>query len=141
MPIVVTEHIQIPEDDVDVTYARSGGPGGQHVNKVSSKAQLRFHLQRCLALAPAVKARLREAWPNRLTDDGDFLVQSEKHRDQKQNLDDAREKLAEMIRGALYPPKPRTKTRPSKGSVRRRLAEKGARSETKKGRGRVKGDD
>ncbi len=141
MPIVVTESIQIPDSDVDIAYSRSGGPGGQHVNKVSSKVQLRFHLQDCEVLADDVKTRIRAYWPNRLTEDGDFLVQSEQHRDQKQNLSDAQEKLADLIRAALVPPKPRKKTKPSKVSVRRRLAEKGARGKTKQARGRVHPED
>ncbi|MDP2340800.1 MAG: alternative ribosome rescue aminoacyl-tRNA hydrolase ArfB [Deltaproteobacteria bacterium] len=141
MPIAVTDNLSIPDADYEVTFARSGGPGGQNVNKVSSKVQLRFFLAASLALAPAVKARLRAACPGRLTDDGCFLVQSEKTRDQKQNLDDAEEKLASFIRGALFPPKPRTKTKPSKGSIRRRLNDKSQRSTTKQTRTRVKGDD
>lgn len=141
MPIVVNERITIPDDDFEVAYARSGGAGGQHVNKTSSKVQLRFHLRATFALSPDVKARLRAAFPGRLTDDGDFLVTSERGRDQKSNLDDAKEKLATMIRDNLLPPKPRTKTKPSKGSVRRRLKEKSVRSATKQGRGRISNDD
>ncbi len=141
MPIVISETLLLPDADFEVTFARSGGPGGQNVNKVSSKVQLRFFLDACLVLGPAVKARLRASCPGRLTDDGCLLVQSEKTRDQKQNLDDAKEKLAVLVRRALFPPAPRTKTKPSRSSVRRRLNDKNQRSTTKKARGRVTGDD
>ena len=141
MPIPINETVVIPDADYDVAFARSGGPGGQNVNKVSSKVQLRFFLDDSQAIGPAVKARLRAANPGRLTDDGCLLLQSEKTRDQKQNLDDAKDKLAALIRAALYPPKPRTKTKPSKGSIRRRLNDKSQRSSTKQARGRVQGDD
>ena len=141
MPHIINDRIAIPDDDIDVSYARSGGAGGQHVNKTSSKVQLRFHLGDCSALSLDVKARLRAACPGRLTEDGDLLVTSEKGRDQKTNLEDAREKLATLVRNVLVPPKPRTKTKPSKGSVRRRLKEKSVRSVTKQGRGRVSNDE
>lgn len=141
MPIDITATLSIPDAEFDVAFARSGGPGGQHVNKVSSKVQLRFFLDASPTLMPAVKARLRTACRNRLTQDGCLLVHSEKTRDQKQNLDDAKEKLAAFIRAALFPPRPRTKTKPSKGSIRRRLNDKNQRATTKQGRGRVSGDD
>jgi ribosome-associated protein len=138
MPIVINDRIAIPDDEFDVAYARSGGAGGQHVNKTSSKVQLRFHLRASTALSAEVKARLRKAAPGRLTDDGDLLIVSERGRDQKANLEDAKDKLASLIRAHLLPPKPRTKTKPSKGSVRRRLQDKSARAQTKQARGRVR---
>lgn len=141
MPIEVTPRITIPDDDYDVTFARSGGSGGQNVNKVSSKVQLRFFLDRTQSLRDDVKQRLRAAAPGRLTDDGCLLVTSERTRDQKQNLDDASEKLASLIRSVLVPPKPRTKTKPTKGSVRRRLGEKKSTGDKKRSRGRVSFDD
>ncbi len=140
MPLVVTETIIIPDVDYEVSYSRSGGPGGQNVNKVASKVLLRFHLRQCTVLNFGVKVRLRAAAPGRLTDDGDLLMTSERHRDQKQNLDDAEAKLVALILSVLIPPKPRTATRPSKGSQRRRLNDKSRRSDIKEGRGRVKDD-
>jgi ribosome-associated protein len=92
MPLVVTDRVVIPDDDLEVAFSRSGGSGGQNVNKVSSKVLLRFHLDRCAVLTPGAKARLRAACPSRLTDDGDLLVTSDRERDQKQNLEDARSK-------------------------------------------------
>ena len=141
MPIEVTPRITIPDDDYAVAFARSGGSGGQNVNKVSSKVQLRFFLARTAALSPDVKERLRAAAPGRLTEDGDLLVASERTRDQKKNLDEACEKLASLIRSVLVPPKPRTKTKPTRGSVRRRLGDKKSTSDKKRGRGRVAADD
>jgi ribosome-associated protein len=141
MPIEVTPRITIPDDDYEVSFARSGGSGGQNVNKVSSKVHLRFFLARTMALRDEVKERLRAACPGRLTDDGDLLMMSDRTRDQHQNLDDACEKLASLIRSVLVPPKPRTKTKPTRGSVRRRLGDKKSTGEKKKGRGRVSFDD
>jgi ribosome-associated protein len=141
MPVVVTETVVIPDDDLEVSFSRSGGSGGQNVNKVSSKVLLRFHLERCAVLTPGAKSRLRAACPSRLTDDGDLLVTSDRERDQHRNLEDAKEKLAALIRAALVPPTPRRKTKPTLGSKKRRLAEKSRRSDVKQGRGRVGRDD
>ena len=141
MPLVVTERVVIPDDDLEVSFARSGGAGGQNVNKVSSKVLLRFHLDRCQVLTPGAKTRLRASCPGRLTDDGDLLVTSDRERDQKQNLEDARGKLAALIRAALVPPRPRTPTKPTLGSKKRRLKEKSHRGDVKQGRGRVGNDD
>jgi ribosome-associated protein len=137
MPVVVTETVVIPDDDLEVSFSRSGGSGGQNVNKVSSKVLLRFHLERCAVLTPGAKSRLRAACPSRLTDDGDLLVTSDRERDQHRNLEDAKEKLAALIRAALVPPTPRRKTKPTLGSKKRRLAEKSRRGDIKQGRGRV----
>jgi ribosome-associated protein len=141
MPVVVTETVVIPDDDLEVSFSRSGGSGGQNVNKVSSKVLLRFHLERCAVLTPGAKSRLRAACPSRLTDDGDLLVTSDRERDQHRNLEEAKEKLAALIRAALVPPTPRRKTKPTLGSKKRRLAEKSRRSDIKQGRGRVGRDD
>jgi ribosome-associated protein len=141
MPVVVTDTVVIPDDDLEVSFSRSGGSGGQNVNKVSSKVLLRFHLERCAVLTPGAKSRLRAACPSRLTDDGDLLVTSDRERDQHRNLEDAKEKLAALIRAALVPPTPRRKTKPTLGSKKRRLAEKSRRSDVKQGRGRVGRDD
>lgn len=138
-PLVVSSRVVIAVEHLEVSFARSGGPGGQNVNKVSSKVQLRYWLERCPALTYGQKARLRASYPGRLTEDGGFLVTSERTRDQKQNLDDARQKLVEMITAILVPPTPRKKTRPTLASKRRRLDEKSRRGDIKRARGRVDG--
>ena len=120
----VTDAIGVPDDEFAWAYARSGGPGGQNVNKVASKAVLRWNLAASPSLPDAVKDRLRAAHPAHLTTDGEFLVTSEKYRDQGRNREDCLVKLAAMIRRAATPPTPRKATKPTKGSQRRRLADK-----------------
>jgi ribosome-associated protein len=123
MPVEVTERCVIPDEDL-----------------VSSKVLLRFHLAQCQVLTFGCKERLKASCPGRLTDDGDLLVTSDRERDQHRNLEDAKDKLASLIRAALVPPKPRTPTKPSKGAKRRRLADKSRRADVKQGRGRVSDD-
>lgn len=139
-PLPITPSIVIPGDELDVTTARSGGPGGQHVNTTDSRVRLRFALSRTMVLREDVKQRLRDAVPSWVTADGDLVLTSDGSRSQHQNLDDARERLADAIRRALVPPKPRRKTQPSRTSKFRRLEAKKVRKTVKAGRGRVRDD-
>jgi ribosome-associated protein len=137
----VADTVLIPASDLTFAASRSSGPGGQNVNKVASKIELRFDLAGTTALHPAVKARLRALAANRLDADGQLRVVSQKTRDQLQNRQDALDKLAALIRSALVAPKPRRATRPTRGSKRRRLESKQHRSGTKQLRRRVGADD
>lgn len=130
----VTDAIAIPDAELAWSYARSGGPGGQNVNKVESKAILRWAFAASPSVPPVVKDRLRTAHPARVTVEGDFLVTSQRYRDQERNRADCLEKLTEMVRRAATPPTPRRATKPTKGSKRRRLADKKHQSERKANR-------
>jgi ribosome-associated protein len=139
--LVVTELVRIPDEELEWSYARSGGPGGQNVNKVASKAQLRWKSGATAAAIPAPAwARMRAQFPSRFTTEGDVVIQSQKYRDQERNRADCLEKLTRMIRESLVEPTPRKATRPTKGSQRRRLADKKRRSQKKQNR-RASGDD
>jgi ribosome-associated protein len=139
--IQVTEAIALPDDELDWSYARSGGPGGQNVNKVSSKAVLRWSAARTAAPIPlAAWGRMKARFPSRFTVEGDVVISSQEHRDQERNREACVEKLAEMIRASLVEPTPRKKTKPSKAAKRRRVEDKRRQSAKKQGR-RAGGDD
>jgi ribosome-associated protein len=136
----VNDHIRIPEEEFTFTFVRSGGPGGQNVNKVASKAVLRWHVAGSPSLPEAVRQRLTTLQRRRITTEGDLLVTSQRYRDQDRNREDCLEKLRAMVLEATHVPKARKKTKPTAGGHRRRLADKRRRSVRKQERGRV-GDD
>lgn len=139
-PLVVNERITIPSDELDVTYARSGGPGGQHVNTTDTRVRLRFALSQNTVLPDDAKERLRVSARSWLTLDGDLVLTSDSSRSRLQNLEDARARLADAIRAALIRPKPRHPTRPTRGSQQRRLETKKTRKQVKSGRGKIRDD-
>lgn len=136
----ITPTLSIPETEFVWAYSRSGGPGGQNVNKVASKVELRWNLAVSTVLPEAVKARLMSQQKNRLTTEGEFLVTSQLTRDQDKNRRNCLDKLQEMVRRATVVPVPRVATRPSKGSNRRRLATK-KRAATRRDTRKVSGDE
>lgn len=136
--LMVSPTLTIPAEELSWTAVRSSGPGGQNVNKLATKVVLRFDLPGSTALRAEVKARLGVIALGRLDGDGCVLITSQVTRSQERNLQDAREKLAAMIRKALTPPRPRKPTRPTLGSKRRRLEDKSKRADVKRTRGKVR---
>jgi ribosome-associated protein len=135
----ITNHVRIPDEEFSWSFVRSGGPGGQNVNKVASKAVLRWNVVASPSLPDDIKARLQQQQRRRITSDGDLLLTSQRYRDQERNRLDCLDKLAEMLRAAAVAPKTRRKTKPSRGAHERRLAAKKRRSALKSSR-RVRED-
>lgn len=134
MSLDITETVVVPDSEIDERFVRSSGPGGQNVNKVATAVQLRFDVAHTTALEEDVKQRLRAIAGSRMTDDGVLVIDARSHRTQVQNREEARERLAELIRRALVRPKRRRKTKPGAASVQRRLDSKKRRSDTKRNR-------
>ncbi len=128
----ITGTLAIPLSEFQFEFARSGGPGGQNVNKVNSKSTLRWTPSASPSLPPAVKARLLRSIASKLTKDGELLVTSQLTRDQGRNVDDCYEKVRELVLAAVKPPKTRRVSRPTLGSKVRRVEAKIRRSSTKK---------
>ncbi len=130
----ITETIALGDDEITWAFSRSGGPGGQNVNKVASKAQLSWFLDGTAAIAEPVKARLKKAHPSCLTQEGYFLITSQESRDQGRNKEICLEKLAEYLLAASTPPKKRFATKPTKSSKSRRVADKRQNADRKENR-------
>lgn len=129
--LIVNSAIVIPESELSESFSRSGGPGGQNVNKVNSKAELRWTPRTTGSLNERDRAWLIKRIENRLTKSGELVITSDDTRDQSRNRDDARRKLAELIRSSLVRPKRRKKTKPSRAAKRRRLDAKKRQSQKK----------
>ncbi|PVE23146.1 aminoacyl-tRNA hydrolase [Microvirga sp. KLBC 81] len=132
--IQVTNSIALDEAELQESFIRASGPGGQNVNKVESAVQLRFDVRNSPSLPEDVKARLERIAGKRLTNDGVLIITAQRFRTQERNREDAVARLVELIRQATERPKPRRPTRPTLASKKRRLEAKGRRSEIKKGR-------
>ena len=131
----INDRIVLLARDLTATAVRASGPGGQNVNKVATSVELRFDLRRSADLRDEVKARLAALAGRRLTLDGELVLTCQAQRSQAQNLATVRQRLAELVSRALEPPKPRLATRPTKGSVERRLDEKRRRGDRLRQRG------
>jgi ribosome-associated protein len=123
--------LHIPDTEFEISFARSGGPGGQNVNKVSSKVVLRWNVAASPSLPEDVKHRLMQQQRNRTTGAGELLITSQRFRDQGRNIQDAFAKLAEYIHQAMQAPRPRRPTRPTRAAKERRRQDKRHRAATK----------
>ena len=132
--LVVNDRIKVPLSEFNFTYSRSQGPGGQNVNKVNTKAMLRWHVSSNTTLPADVKQRFVERYQHRLTNDGDLLVVSQRFRDRARNVSDCLEKLRLLLVDVAVAPTKRKKSKPTKGSQRRRLKHKQEQSQKKQRR-------
>jgi ribosome-associated protein len=137
----ITDTISIADWELTEQFVRASGPGGQNVNKVSTAVELRFEAARSPNLSDGVKTRLKRLAGRRWSDEGALILQVDETRSQARNREIARDRLADLIRQALVAPKRRIATKPTYGSVKRRLVAKTVRGAVKAGRGKVDGGE
>ena len=140
-PLVVRADLVLPADELAFEVSRSGGPGGQNVNKVSTRVTLRWSVAASRVLDEGRRARLLETLASRLTRAGELVIHCDETRSQAQNREAARLRLAELLRGALHVRKKRRASKPTRASRERRHEGKRRRSDVKRLRGRPHGDD
>lgn len=136
VPLRINSRITIPASELRFSFVRSSGPGGQNVNKVNSKAQLRWSVFRSTALSEEVRSRIVARLQSRITERGELVLSSQRYRDQAKNVGDCLEKLRELVAAAAVPPKRRKKTRPPRSANESRLRDKRAKADKKRGRTR-----
>ena len=137
----ITPKISIPMAEIRFSYVRSAGPGGQNVNKVASKAVMRWNLTSSESIPDDAKERFSVLFPSYLTEAGDVILTAQRYRDAPKNRADCLEKLRSMLEKALKKPKKRIPTKPTRASIRRRLDNKAKTSEKKAGRRSIQGPD
>lgn len=138
--VFVNENISIPAWELSESFVRASGPGGQNVNKVSTAVQLRWTVL-ASSIPADVKARFQKRYKARITAEGEIIVECKEHRSQLLNREGARKRLAAMVKAVAEPPKRRVRTKPTYGSVKRRLKAKKVRGEVKSLRGKVTDED
>jgi ribosome-associated protein len=139
--LLITVDIVIPEAELVERFVTSSGPGGQNVNKVASAVELRFDVRNSPSLPEPLRERLLARRDRRLTGDGVLVLQAQRFRDQGRNREDARERLAEIIRAGLHVAKKRVATKPSRAAKKRRVDAKTGRGAIKRNRGKPGADD
>ena len=132
--LTINSRIRVPHEEFQFTFARSGGPGGQNVNKVNSKAVLRWPVTQNLSLPVDVRQRFITRYKRRLTTEGELIITSRRYRDQGRNVSDCLEKLREMVTAVASRPVLRKATKPTRGSITRRLESKRKASQKKRSR-------
>ena len=139
--IKISDDLYVNKSDIKETFTRSSGPGGQHVNKVSTQVQLRFNVINSMKISKEMLIRLKDISGSKLKGNGDLIITSSKHKSQVRNRKNALDKLIYLLREALKKPKNRKSTYPKKSSIEKRLKNKRAHSLKKKDRRRVDSSD